>query len=130
MSKKRILIVDDNLPVARLVGSRLEKTECYEIWIENVPLVARQAAKRFQPDLFLLDVEMPGKNGIELVRELRDDGFEKTPVLFLTSLVSADEAGSRELVSGGHRYLSKSATVDVLHDCITRALNETLQGAA
>jgi len=123
MTKTRILVVDDNWPVAKLVGARLEKTGHYEVRVEHVPVAAFRAAEEFRPELFLLDVDMPGKNGIELARELQQrPNFNSTPVLFLTSLVGEEEAGTRELISGGHRYLSKTATVETMHACIGRAV--------
>jgi hypothetical protein len=44
-------------------------------------------------------------------------------VLFLTSLVSEEEAGKKELISGGNRFLSKSAPTDVMDACIKRAVD-------
>ncbi|MEQ1862486.1 MAG: response regulator [Chthoniobacteraceae bacterium] len=124
MTKTRILIVDDNWPIAKLIGSRLEATGYYEVRVENMPAGAFRAAAEFQPRLFLLDVEMPGMSGIELAAKLaKEPGFTDTPVIFLTSLVSSEEAGARELVSRGKRYLSKTASVAVTHACITRALS-------
>jgi CheY-like chemotaxis protein len=123
MSKTRVLIVDDNRPLAKLVGVRLEQTGHYEARIEHLPQAAVRAAQEYQPQLFLVDVDMPGMNGPELLRLLRkDSALAPIPVIFLTSLISADEAGERELISNGNRYLSKSASIDVIHRCISRAL--------
>jgi CheY-like chemotaxis protein len=125
MSKIRILIVDDNRPLARLVGIRLEQTGHYSARIECVPQSAVRAAHEFQPHVFLLDVDMPGMNGPELQRVLRKEPrFSNIPVIFLTSLISAEEAGDREMISNGNRYLSKSAPIEVIHRCIDRAVAE------
>jgi CheY-like chemotaxis protein len=125
MSKIRILIVDDNRPLAKLVGVRLEQTGHYTARVECIPQSAVRVAHEFQPDLLLLDVDMPGMNGPELQSVLRKEpGFSRVPVIFLTSLMSAEEAGDRELISNGNRYLSKSAPIEVVHHCIARALTE------
>ena len=125
MSKTRVLVVDDNWPVAKLVGARLEQTGNYTVRVEHLPYAAMRAAKEFQPELFLLDVDMPGKNGIDLAAQLqRDPEFANVPVVFLTSLVSCEEAGKQELISHGHRYLSKMTSVRVMHECIGRALSQ------
>ena len=124
MTKTRILVVDDNWPVAKLVAARLEKTGHYDVRVEHLPFEAVESAREFEPELFLLDVDMPGKNGMELASDLRrHPAFRRTPVLFLTSLVSAEEAGTRELASHGHLYLSKSASITAMHTCIERILH-------
>jgi CheY-like chemotaxis protein len=124
MSKTRILVVDDNWPVGKLVGTRLEQTGCFDVRVEHLPGAAARAAAEFHPQLFLLDVDMPGKNGLELAAELlREPAFARIPVIFLTSLVTAEEAGARELISQGKRYVSKAAPVSVLRQCIERALH-------
>jgi DNA-binding response OmpR family regulator len=123
MSRTRILIVDDNRPLAKLVGIRLEQTGHYSVRVEHMPQVAIRAAHEFQPHLMLLDVDMPGMNGPELQRAIRkESAFDHIPVIFLTSLISSDEAGERELISNGSRFLSKSAAIEVVHRCISRAI--------
>lgn len=123
MTRIRILIVDDNRPLGRLVGIRLEQTGHYTVRVEQMPQVAIRAAREFQPQLLLLDVDMPGMNGPELQRAiLKEPGFSHVPVIFLTSLISSDEAGEREIMSNGSRFLSKSASIEVVHRCISRAI--------
>lgn len=126
MSRIRILIVDDNRPLATLVGLRLEQTGNYTVRIESKPHAAIPAAREFQPHLLLLDVDMPGLTGPELQRAIhKEPGFGDVPVIFLTSLISADEAGEREMISNGNRFLSKSATTEVLHRCISRTISSS-----
>ena len=123
MSRKRVLIVDDNRPLAKLVGIRLEQTGNYNVLVEHLPQGAIRTAREFQPELFLLDVDMPGMSGPELQRVIRKEpGFSATPVIFLTSLISSDEAGEREMVSNGNRFISKSTSIEVLHRTISRAI--------
>jgi CheY-like chemotaxis protein len=123
MNKTRVLIVDDHLPVAKLVASQLEKTGAYTVQVESMPNAAVQVAREFKPDVFLLDVEMPGMNGMELSAKLAADAtLASIPIIFLTSLVSEDEAGKREMISNGRRYLAKTASVETMSGCISRAL--------
>lgn len=123
MSKPRILIVDDDFACSRLVGLMLEKTGRYEVRVESLPHEAQKVAREFLPDLFLLDVDMPGKDGGELARDFkRDPALAKKPVVFLTSLVSPSEAGGTEIMRGGQRYLAKTTNVVALGSCIDRAL--------
>ena len=123
MNPTRILLVDDNVLVARLTATRLEKTGRFTVRVESIPNSALTANRDFQPHLWLLDVDMPGISGPELAKKLRQEpNCEKIPTIFLTSLISVEEAGEQELVSNGNRYLAKSATVEVIVRCIERAL--------
>ena len=108
MNKPKILVVDDDPKLSRLVKAILEKTCDYEVQEENRPSAALATASAFVPDMFLLDINMPGKDGGEIARELRADPLlcEK-PVLFFTSLISHEEAGKHEVERGGMRFLAK-----------------------
>jgi CheY-like chemotaxis protein len=72
---------------------------------------------------------MPGKQGGELARELKElPRFKRTPVIFLTSLISREEAGNRESIRGGMRFLAKPVTAKVLLEAVGRALaGDTVQ---
>ena len=104
MNKGRILIVDDDPKLSRLIGVILERVGEYTLCEENRPSAAFKTAKAFQPDLILMDVDMPGKNGGEVASEIaRDSQMRNTPIIFVTSLVSQKEAGSYN----GKRFMSK-----------------------
>ena len=97
MSTKRILVIDDEPNVSTLVQLYLARLGGYEVLTENLPSQARNSALRFNPDMILLDVNMPGKDGGQVAREFRaDPALCHVPILFLTSLVSSAEAGKRD----------------------------------
>ena len=126
MSKPRILIVDDDKNISRLMGILLEKTGRYEVRTETRSVAAHAVAREFRPDLCLFDVDMPGKDGGTLAREIRADPmFSDLPIIFLTSLVSPQEAGAKPLVSGGFPYLAKSVDIAVLQRCIEALMPAT-----
>jgi DNA-binding response OmpR family regulator len=108
MSKTRVLIVDDDLNLSRLAGMILEGSGKYEALIVNDSTRAVAAAVGFQPHIMLLDIDMPGKSGGDVAREAATDArLRDVPVLFLTGLVSREEAGTKQLESGGMRFLAK-----------------------
>jgi CheY-like chemotaxis protein len=108
MSKRRVLIVDDDVNLSRLAGMILENSGNYEVMILNESARALPAALQFRPDVMLFDVDMPGKDGGDLAREAaRDLRLRDIPILFLTGLVSHEEAGARPLESGGVKFLAK-----------------------
>jgi two-component system OmpR family response regulator len=73
MDKTRILIVDDDIGLSRLVGLALEKTRLYEVKVENRSRQALRCAQEFRPHLVLLDVDMPGMDGGAVAAQLRSD---------------------------------------------------------
>jgi CheY-like chemotaxis protein len=108
MSKRRVLIVDDDVNLSRLSGMILENSGQYEVMIINQSIRALPAALHFRPDVMLLDVDMPGKDGGDLAREAANDSrLRDIPVLFLTGLVSSAEAGAAPLERAGMTFLSK-----------------------
>src|SRR3979411_666504 len=107
MSKRRVLIVDDDKNLSRLSGMILENSGKYEVMIVNESARALSAAIEFRAEVMLLDVDMPGKCGGDLAQEAaRDSRLRDIPILFLTGLVSPEEAGTRPLESGGMKFLS------------------------
>jgi DNA-binding response OmpR family regulator len=108
MSKRRVLIVDDDVNLSRLSGLILENSGKYEVMIVNESARALPAALQFRAELMLLDVDMPGKCGGDLARDAAlDSRLRDIPVLFLTGLVSHAEAGTSPMESGGMKFLPK-----------------------
>jgi len=108
MSKRRVLIVDDDANLSRLSGMILENSGDYEVMIVNESLRALPAALQFRPDVMLFDVDMPGKSGGDLASEAAlDPRLREVPILFLTGLVRPDETTAGPIVSGGMQFLAK-----------------------
>ncbi len=61
MTTKKILVIDDEGGITRMLKRSLEATNRYLVRAENSSAVAVAAAREFLPDLILLDVMMPGK---------------------------------------------------------------------
>jgi DNA-binding response OmpR family regulator len=108
MSKRRVLIVDDDVNLSRLAGMILENSGKYEALILNQSARALAAAIQFQADVMLLDVDMPGLSGGDLAREAAlDSRLRDVPILFLTGLVRRDETLDGPIESGGRQFLAK-----------------------
>lgn len=116
MSNSRIMIVDDDPKLSGLLAIILNRMGGYEVKEENRSFSAVATARAFQPHLILLDVDMPGKDGGMVSAELnRDPKLSKVPIIFVTSLVSKNEAGMRN----GKRYLAKPVDPHLLLDTVT-----------
>jgi CheY-like chemotaxis protein len=130
MSDKRILVIDDEPLLSTLIQHYLTQLGGYEVLSENLPAHALKSARFFNPDMILLDVNMPGKDGGQVAREFRaDPALSQVPILFLTSLVSSAEAGKREITRGTQRFLAKPVNPEVLLNVVERMLKEACSTA-
>jgi DNA-binding response OmpR family regulator len=83
MTGERILIVEDEPAVARGLEYGLQKEGFDVLWAESGEQALALVAER-EPDLILLDVRLPGINGFDVCRQLRDDGWRQ-PIVMLTA---------------------------------------------
>ena len=121
--RSRILIVDDEKVTTRLLRMTLEQTGKYEVREVNDSTLVLQAAHAFRPDLIVLDVIMPDKDGGDVAAELKDDPMSsKIPVVFLTATVRKSEVDARGGVMGGYPFLAKPASTDAIVEFIEKHL--------
>jgi DNA-binding response OmpR family regulator len=107
-NKKRILVVDDEASITRLLKMNLEQTGEYVVQAENNATHAVTAALAFRPDLILLDVLMPGLDGGELAAHFQaSPRLSKVPIIFLTAAATKREVASHDHMIGGLEYLAK-----------------------
>jgi two-component system OmpR family response regulator len=130
MSKTKVLVVDDDMAASRLLALGLEKTGAFEAKVENVATRALATAREFRPSVILLDVCMPGADGGDVAFRIHGDAaLRSTPIIFLTSLVSGQEASSEAVLRGGYEFLAKPASIAKVVDCIDRHLARGNQAA-
>ncbi len=117
----KILIVDDEPDIIEIISYNL-KSKGYQIATASDGVEAIRKAKDFRPDLILLDIMMPNKDGIQTIKELRQlPDFEDTAIIFLTALT--DEKSEIEgLNLGADDYISKPIKPELLTSRIQAAL--------
>jgi CheY-like chemotaxis protein len=117
-----ILIVDDDRDTTHLVKVLLERTGHYLVLEENDATRAHWSALNFRPDVILLDIMMPAKDGGEVAARIHaDPKLENTPIIFLTALVTRAEAKSGLNIQG-HSFLAKPVSIPELIDAIEEHL--------
>src|ERR1700733_10066465 len=110
---KKILIADDEPDILEILQFNLQK-EGYNVITAKNGDEAIELAKKHQPDLIILDIMMPGKNGIEVCNILRlQPLFNDTLIVFLTAL-SDEGTEVRGLETGADDYLTKPISPKVL----------------
>ena len=126
MKTRRIMVVDDDIHSTRMVKLCLERTGRYQVRELNDPVPTLAVAREFKPDLILLDVCMPGPQGVEVAFQIRADAeLQQTPVIFMTSLVSEWEAIGDGTSKGGFHFVAKPARLPRMITCIEKSLNTT-----
>lgn len=117
----KILIADDEPDIVSFLSYNL-KSRGFTIATAGNGAEMIRKAREFQPDLILLDVMMPQKDGITALRELRTiSGFEDTVVILLTALT--DERHEIEgLKTGADDYITKPIKPELLATRIVTAL--------
>ena len=129
--KKRILVVDDEPSITRLLKLNLEQTGDYEVATENISKAALAAAEEFQPDLLLLDVVMPGLDGGSLASQLQTSlKLKGVPIVFLTAAVTREEVRARHGWVGGLSFLAKPVNLREVLACLKAHLGAPLAPVA
>lgn len=114
MDKKKILIIDDEKDFTQMVKLNLEQSGKYEVGIENKGPNALSAAKKFKPQLILLDILMPGVDGFKVLEMLKKDfSTVSIPVIMLTAVMTEEAKGkATSLYDEG--YIEKPVNAEVL----------------
>ena len=123
----RVLVVEDNAAVRELVGMYLKKAGLVVAMAGNGDEALAAVASRGSPDVAILDIEMPGMNGMELLTKLREmPGMDALPAIFLSARVESKdiEAG----IDMGASYLTKpfigSALINLVRKVVVPAGGE------
>lgn len=117
----RVLIVDDNTDQAGTLA------ELLELWGQHVQvlhsgLAVLETARAFRPDLILLDIGLPGMDGYEVARQLRQDPETREMMIVALTGYGQDEDRSHAYAAGFDQHLVKPVAPDTLHSLLARAV--------
>jgi putative two-component system response regulator len=120
-AKPCVLVVDDDEAVAWAIAARLGHD--FRVVGLSDPLQAVARASEEKPGVILCDINMPGMQGDDVAFALsQDPRTADIPLIYLTALVTPEEAPDLEGVFGEYPTVSKSASPEELRDLIASAL--------
>jgi CheY-like chemotaxis protein len=119
---KTILVVDDNIEIRRLIGYIL--APIYQVVEADCASNASIQLARYNPDLILLDINMPGVNGLEWCAMIRTWYKSRDIKIIMVSALNKSEEISEGERFGADGYVSKPFSPAILLEEISRHLSE------
>ena len=113
----KVLVIDDEPEITDIVETFLTESG-YQVEVENNPVNAVEKARKFEPDLILLDIMMPDMDGYSVCQGFKEDSvLARTPVIFLTGKDRNDDMG-RSFKSGGDMFIKKPFSCERLLEIV------------
>jgi two-component system response regulator (stage 0 sporulation protein F) len=120
--QQQILVVDDQPGIRRLLTEVLT-TEGYHVLVAANGYDALQLAAENEPDVILMDMNMPGMNGMDTLKEIERKNY-KGRIIMMTAYGEIDTV--KEIMSTGTReYITKPFDINLLTDMIHKALQKS-----
>jgi DNA-binding NtrC family response regulator len=124
MSKRHILVVDDEPDIRSLVQEILED-EGFSVKVAENAVIARQSIKHTKPDLILLDIWMPDCDGISLLKDWKKSNDLKCPVVMMSGHGTIDTAIEATKI-GALDFLEKPIALQKLLKTISNSLKSSI----
>lgn len=107
---KRVMVVEDNDLNRKLFRDVLQANG-YEVASVSDGFEVIQTAKKFSPDLIIMDIQLPGISGIDLIQSASEDSvLRKVPILAVTAFAAKGDE-ERIVSAGASGYLSKPVSI-------------------
>jgi|SRR5687767_2255215 len=122
-SKTRILCVEDNRDSREMIATLLRESDAdYDVTAVETAAEALALDGKNTFDLYILDIWLPGMDGVELCRRLRDRGVTK-PIMFFSAMGVQAKDRDYVLSSGADEFLVKSVDLDRFTETVSRLLD-------
>jgi len=119
MSRTKVLYVEDEMFLGKIVKESLE-SRGFEVIMESDGAKATIAFKKAEPDICVLDVMLPNKDGFTIADEIREQN-EEVPIIFLTAKTQTEDV-VKGFSLGGNDYIRKPFSMEELIVRIQNAL--------
>jgi CheY-like chemotaxis protein len=122
MPEKKILIVDDNADLVHIMSAHLEG-HGYSVVSASDVAEAIKAVQKEMPDLIILDVAMPGGDGLDVLRQLNASNPKNMiPVIVVTGMET--RAKAEAFATGAVDFYLKPVNMDTLLECIREHIGQ------
>jgi DNA-binding response OmpR family regulator len=105
-NKERALIVEDSRTIAAILKHYLQ-LEGYEVLVASDGVAGLETARREQPNLIVTDLNLPGMDGLEMVRALRSDARTHAIAIFMLTSDESPETEQQARAAGADDYILK-----------------------
>ena len=122
MTTEHILIIDDSIAIASLLANEILPLGGYQATAALSGEEGLEIARELKPDLILCDLEMPGINGLDVLRTLQSEGTN-TPAIMMTAFGS-EAIAAQALRMGVKDYIIKPFTTEEILAAVERAMTE------
>jgi excisionase family DNA binding protein len=107
-----VLIVDDEQEIVEVIHSYLQRQGGYEISAASDGISALIEVGRAKPDLLILDIMIPGVDGVEVCRRIKSDSSNKTAIIAISGTAEKEK---KVLQAGADAFMTKPIDLDRLH---------------
>jgi len=107
-----VLIVDDEQEIVELIKTFLERQGGYDIAVASDGITAMIEVGRVKPDLLILDIMIPGVDGVEVCRRLKANSSNKTAIIAVSG---SSDSEKKVLQAGADSFMLKPIDLDRLH---------------
>ncbi|MEJ2249208.1 MAG: response regulator [Candidatus Lokiarchaeota archaeon] len=119
---KNVYVIEDNAKNMKLFHAILKIIPNIDIFSETRGDLGLELIKAGNPDLIILDIQLPEKSGIEIVKEIRSiEKFKKIPIIAVTSFAMKGDK-DRILAAGFDEYISKPIRVQEFRELVKSLL--------
>jgi len=123
---RQVWVVDDDEEMNRAIGLMLKMLDCEVLAFHNARTAAQTLLTGKNPDLLILDINMPEVSGLDFLEFLRRrKEWKELPVIMLSSEAS-DSTVDKALQMGANSYLIKPVTIEELEKAVTAALQKDM----
>ena len=129
-AQARILSVEDNRDSREMIATLLQQTnQNYQVTAVETAAEALALTAKTAYDLYILDIWLPGMDGVELCRRLRERGVGK-PIMFFSAMGVQQKDRDYVLAAGADEFLVKSIDLDRFTDTVERLLKRDSDAAS
>ena len=121
---RNIWVVDDDEEMSTAVGLMLKMLDCHVTTFHNVRSAAQKFAAGKQPDLLILDINMPEVSGLDMVEFLRRRPQSKNLPIIMLSSEATDMIVDQALELGADSYMMKPVTIEELEKAMATAFHK------